>query len=61
VIQNGYHAAVCKNVLLEAVENFQAKCVTAKFGLLLHSWASSKISVRWVEGTGCGNVGSGTE
>jgi hypothetical protein len=40
----------------EAAENFQARCVTAKLGLLLLSWASSNISIRWIEGTGCGNV-----
>jgi hypothetical protein len=56
MIQNGYHAAVCKNVIPEVAENFQEICVTAKFGLLLLSWASSNISIRWVEGTGCGNV-----
>jgi hypothetical protein len=54
--QNGYHAAFCKNIMPEAAENFQARCVTAKFGLLLLSWASSNISIRWVEGTGCGIV-----
>jgi len=56
MIQNGYHAAVCKNVMPEVAENFQARCVTAKFGLLLLSWASSNISIMWAEGRGCGNV-----
>jgi hypothetical protein len=56
MVQNGYYPAVCKNVMPEAAENFQARCVTPKFGLLLLSWASSYISIRWVEGTGCRNV-----